>query len=150
MHHSKTVQGSLNYYKFLVIILIADTTCVRQKLHIVKGQFLDMSLMRWHSLFVKEQLIWCVCILLTQLRPQAPTGQLRLVTPVNASTQSVGVTTIPRPGQTIQHRLVTVRTAFWNKWYQFASNLASYHGCYQWVSYYLVVFVVLNFNFSLS
>jgi len=45
MHHSKTVQDSLDYCKFLVIILITDT-CVHQKLHIVKGQFLDMSLMR--------------------------------------------------------------------------------------------------------
>jgi len=26
MHHSKTVQGSLNYCKFLVTVLITDTT----------------------------------------------------------------------------------------------------------------------------
>ncbi|KAK7863444.1 hypothetical protein R5R35_002505 [Gryllus longicercus] len=44
-----------------------------------------------------------------QLRPQAAaTTQVRLMTPVNAATQSVGMTSLPRPGQTLQtHRLVT-------------------------------------------
>ncbi|XP_049828687.1 transcription initiation factor TFIID subunit 4 isoform X4 [Schistocerca gregaria] len=42
-----------------------------------------------------------------QIRPQVATAQVRLMAPVNAATQSVGVTTVPRPGQPVQtHRIV--------------------------------------------